>query len=167
MCLAQVPLYHNNASSILSDHEFYAKHHFVSLITTLFSRTVVPVSLLHFLKNHDLVNPFVFIRNRRSVIYQRVSLPLKKRPLCVSRESCAVHPDKYIRPLQIVLAVLRTFFYFELAGSDVGAFCRLYIWRLARFNFKKSAPNDHYYLQRAATPEQITQQNSLQKAGGP
>jgi hypothetical protein len=33
---------------------------------------------------------------------------------------------------------------------------------LVRLKFKKSAPNDLYYLQQAATPGQITQQNSLQ-----
>jgi hypothetical protein len=31
---------------------------------------------------------------------------------------------------------------------------------------KKSVPNGQYYLQRAVTPDQITQQNSLQRAGG-
>jgi hypothetical protein len=32
---------------------------------------------------------------------------------------------------------------------------------------KKSAPNGHYYLQRAVTPDQINHQNILQRAGGP
>jgi hypothetical protein len=32
--------------------------------------------------------------------------------------------------------------------------------------FKKSAPNGHYFLQWAATPDQITQKNDLQRAGG-
>ncbi len=31
---------------------------------------------------------------------------------------------------------------------------------------KNSTPNGHYYLQRAVTPDQITQKNSLQRAGG-
>jgi hypothetical protein len=37
---------------------------------------------------------------------------------------------------------------------------------LACFKLKKNAPNGHYYLPRAATPDQITQQNSLQREGG-
>jgi hypothetical protein len=32
-------------------------------------------------------------------------------------------------------------------------------------NLKKSALNSHYYLQRAVTPDQITQQNSLHAEG--
>jgi hypothetical protein len=39
------------------------------------------------------------------------------------------------------------------------------VWRSSKF--KKYAPYRHYYLQRAVTPDQITQQNSLQRAGGP
>ncbi len=39
------------------------------------------------------------------------------------------------------------------------------VWRAS--NFKNSAPKGHYYLQRAVTPDQITQQNSLQRAEGP
>jgi hypothetical protein len=38
------------------------------------------------------------------------------------------------------------------------------VWR--SYN-KKNAPNGHYHLNRAVTPDQITQQNSLQRAGGP
>jgi hypothetical protein len=38
------------------------------------------------------------------------------------------------------------------------------VWHAS--NLKKSAPNGHYYLQKAITPNQITQQNSLQAAGG-
>ncbi len=33
-------------------------------------------------------------------------------------------------------------------------------------NLKKSASNGYYYLQRAVTPDQITQQNSLHRAEG-
>jgi hypothetical protein len=39
------------------------------------------------------------------------------------------------------------------------------VWRAS--SFRKSAQTDHYYLQRAATPDHITQQNRLQLAGGP
>jgi len=37
---------------------------------------------------------------------------------------------------------------------------------LAPSNLKK-APNGHFYMQRAVTPDQITQQNRLRKEGGP
>jgi hypothetical protein len=52
-------------------------------------------------------------------------------------------------------------FEFELAGSGVGA-----RWQTI-MAFKKSAPNGHYYMQWAAKVDQIPQQNSLQRAGGP
>ncbi len=58
------------------------------------------------------------------------------------------------------------FFKFELAGSGLVAHCRLE-WLLAQFKFVKGALNGHYYLHRASTPNQITHQNSLQRAGGP
>jgi hypothetical protein len=32
---------------------------------------------------------------------------------------------------------------------------------LARFKLKKSAPNGHYYVKSSATPDQITQQNTV------
>jgi hypothetical protein len=41
----------------------------------------------------------------------------------------------------------------------------LAVWRAS--NNKKSAPNGHYNPQQAATPDQITQQDSLQKTRGP
>ncbi len=63
-------------------------------------------------------------------------------------------------------------FKFELAGLGVGACSRLlYNEGLASFKFEKSAPNGHYgyFLHRAATPDQIIQQNSwyLQRERGP
>jgi hypothetical protein len=63
--------------------------------------------------------------------------------LDISSEGCATHPVGYNSPLQEVMAV----------------------WRAS--NLEKIASNGHYYMQRAATPDQITQQNSLQGAGGP
>jgi len=38
------------------------------------------------------------------------------------------------------------------------------VWHAS--NFQKSPSNCHYYLQWAVTPNHITQQNSLQRAGG-
>jgi hypothetical protein len=54
--------------------------------------------------------------------------------------------------LQIKMDIWRPFFEFELAGSGVGARCRLkLLFGELQIN-KKSAPNGHYFLQRAATP---------------
>jgi hypothetical protein len=81
-------------------------------------------------------------------------------------EGNAAHPVGSDSPLQIVIAVWRTFLYLNLLGqvslpSADNNGC------LARFKLEKSAPNGHYYLQRAVTPNQITKQNSLQRSGGP
>jgi hypothetical protein len=62
------------------------------------------------------------------------------------------------------MAIWQSFFIFELAGTGGVA---EYNGCLARFKLKKSVPKGHYYLQQAATPHQITQQNSWQRAGGP
>ena len=70
-------------------------------------------------------------------------------------------------PLQIVMAVWRPFFEFGCSqrGCDSPLQIVMAVWRPS--NKKKRAPNSHYYLQRAVTPNQITQQNSLQRAGAP
>jgi hypothetical protein len=47
-------------------------------------------------------------------------------------------------------------FEFKLSGSGVTALC-----------CNNDAPKGHYYLQKAVTSDQITQQNSLQGAGAP
>ncbi len=39
----------------------------------------------------------------------------------MASEGCAAHPVGYNSPLQIEIAVWRTFFEFELVGSGVGA----------------------------------------------
>jgi hypothetical protein len=59
-----------------------------------------------------------------------------------------------------------TFFEFELDGP-VGRplLTIMAIW--CALNVKKGSPNDHFYLYWAVTSDQITQQNSLQRAGGP
>jgi hypothetical protein len=59
---------------------------------------------------------------------------------------CA-HPVGYSSLLQKKMAVWRTFFEFQLAGSGVGARSRLQNnGCLAHFKLKKSAPNGHYNL---------------------
>jgi hypothetical protein len=85
----------------------------------------------------------------------------------MSSEDCVAHPVGYRSPLQITNGRLAYFFFkFELAGSGVGARCRLQ-WLFDTLQTKISVPNGHYYLQLAAAPNQITQQNSLQRLGGP
>jgi hypothetical protein len=61
------------------------------------------------------------------------------------------------------MAVWCTFLTFELVGSGVAARSRLQ-WLFGALKIQKSAPKGHYYQQRAVIPDQITQQNSLQRA---
>jgi hypothetical protein len=80
-------------------------------------------------------------------------------------EGNVAHPVRCDSPLQIKMAVWRTFFEFELAGLGVTARCRVMaVW--CALNLKK-VPNGHYFLQRAVTPYLITLKNCLQRAGGP
>jgi hypothetical protein len=69
--------------------------------------------------------------------------------------------------LQIVMVVLAHFLKFELAVAGATVRCKIVMAFLAGFKYEKSAPNSHYYPQRAVTSYQITQQNCLQRAGGP
>ncbi len=86
--------------------------------------------------------------------HQRVSPPLKKTPWYVIRGQCCPSIRVWQR-LWIVMAVWRTFY---LNSNFLGR-----VWQhTADYN---GVPKGHYYLQRAVTPEQITQQNSLQRAG--
>jgi hypothetical protein len=55
---------------------------------------------------------------------------------------------------------------FSESNAANPALCRQLRY-LAHFKFEKSAPNRYYYLQQVVIPYQITQQNSLQRAGGP
>ncbi len=59
-----------------------------------------------------------------------------------SSEGFVGHPVGYNSPLQIKMVISCNFVEFGC---------------LARIKFKKSAPNSHYFLQPAATPDQITQ----------
>jgi len=64
-------------------------------------------------------------------------------------------------PLQRVMAVWHTFFemWTFWVGCDSPLQTIMAVWHVS--NIKKYAPNGHYYLLRAVTPDQITQQNSL------
>jgi hypothetical protein len=70
-------------------------------------------------------------------------------------------------PLQIVMAVCRTFFLIWPCWTCWVGCCSPLLTIMAvcnASNFKRSVLNSHYYLQQAVTPDQITQQNSLQRA---
>ncbi len=62
-------------------------------------------------------------------------------------------------PLQIVMAVWLGGMWQPAADYNSCLACF--------FKFFLSMPSGHYYLQRAVTPHQITQQNILQRAEGP
>jgi hypothetical protein len=67
----------------------------------------------------------------------------------------AAHPFGCDSPQQIVMAVWRPFC---LNSNFLGRAGQPYA-------DNNGAPIGHFYLQRAVTPDQITQQNSLQRAG--
>jgi hypothetical protein len=74
----------------------------------------------------------------------------------MSSEGCAAHPVGYNSPASDSYGHLAHFFKIWTYWYNA---C------LALFKLKKkSAPTDHYYLQWAATPDQITQQNRIQRA---
>jgi hypothetical protein len=88
--------------------------------------------------------------------HQRVSPPLKKTPWYVIRGQCC--PTIWVwQPTADRNGSLAPFlFEIKLSGR---------VWQPSADN--NGAPKGHYYLQRAVTPDQITQQNSLQRAGAP
>jgi hypothetical protein len=82
-------------------------------------------------------------------------------------EGTAAHPAGCDTPLQIEMEVWRMFFFLIfLIGCDSPLLTIVAVWRTSNY-FKKSVPNGHDHLKRVITPDQITQQNSLQRAGGP
>ncbi len=78
----------------------------------------------------------------------------------------AAHPFRCDSPLQIVMAIWSTFLNLNLLGR---------VWEpavdyegcWARFIFLKKSAKRPLFLQQAVTPDKVTQQNSLQRAGGP
>jgi hypothetical protein len=99
-------------------------------------------------------NPFLFKKINDHLYLQRVSPPLKNRPDMLS-EGSAAHPLGCDSPIQIVIAVWRPF------CLNSNFLCR--VWQPSADN--NGVPKGHYYLQRAVTLDQITQQNSLQRTG--
>jgi hypothetical protein len=72
-------------------------------------------------------------------------------------EGNAAHPVGCDRPLQIVKEVWRPF----CLNSN-------FLGRVGHpFADNNGAPKGHFYLQRAVPPNQITQQNSLQRVEAP
>ncbi len=80
-------------------------------------------------------------------------------------EDNAAHPVGCDSQLQIVMTIRRTFFSLKLLGR-VCQSAADYVMAVWRTKNKKNAPNGHYHLNRAVTPDQITQQNGLQREGG-
>ncbi len=78
-------------------------------------------------------------------------------------EGNAAHPVGCDSPPQIVMAVRHTFLIWT-CWVECGS---LLLSIMALFKFKKRAPNSQYYLQQAVTPDEITEQNSSQRAGAP
>ncbi len=87
----------------------------------------------------------------------------------MSSEGCAAQcPSSqvhYYSPLQKVMDVWRTFFVVLTCrvGSESPLQTIMAVWCAS--NLKKSAPDGLYYLQLATSPDQNTQQNSLQRVG--
>jgi hypothetical protein len=80
----------------------------------------------------------------------------------MSSPGCAANPVGYNSSLQIKMAIWRDVLNLNLQ-YQVWEPAPDYNGCFARFKCLKSMPNGHYFLQRAATPDQITQQNSLQR----
>ncbi len=96
------------------------------------------------------------VHNKRLFISSEGFSTLEKTPDMLS-EGDAAHPVGCDSPLQIVMAVWSPFC---LNSNFLG-----WAWQHSADN--NSAPKSHYYLQKAVTPDQITQQNSLQRAEAP
>ncbi len=103
-----------------------------------------------------ITSHFLFIKNKRLFISSEGFSTLEKSPGMLS-DGNAAHPVRFDSPLLIVMSVWRPFC---LNSNFLGR-----VWQPSADN--NGAPKGHYYLQRAGTPDQITQQNSLQMAGAP
>ncbi len=94
----------------------------------------------------------------------------KKRIICPQRALLPNHAVGYYmqQPAEDKNGCLAHFFLiWTCCVGYLAVRCRL-LWLFGALKiFKKSAPNGLNYLQQAATPGQIIQQNSLHRAGGP
>jgi hypothetical protein len=76
----------------------------------------------------NYINPFIFIRNKCRVLSSEGFSALEKNAaICTQRAVLPFHAVGYIYiiPVYIKMAIWRTFFEVELAGSGVEARCRL------------------------------------------
>ncbi len=115
----------------------------------------------------EIINPFIFISNKRRVLSSEGFSALEKKRHHMSSEGCAAHPVRQNICCRLKWLFGALFFKFEHAGSECGSPLQTIMAVWHALNFEKSVPNGHYYLHRASTPDQITQQNSLQRAGWP
>ncbi len=98
------------------------------------------------------LNPFLFIKKRLFISSESFSILEKNTLICYQRAICPVGCEI---PLQMIMAV---WYLFCLKSNFLGRG-----WQpSAKYN---GAARSHYYLQRAVTPDQITQQNSFQRSG--
>jgi hypothetical protein len=105
------------------------------------------------------INPFFFIKNEHLLLSSDSFSTLeKKAQKCYVSEGNAAHPVGSDSPLPIVMAVWRPYC---LNSNFLGRV------RQPSAADNNGASKGHYCLQRAVTPNQITQQNSLQRAGAP
>ncbi len=117
-----------------------------------------------------LFNPFIFIKSkRRDISSEGFSAREKNALICSQR---AMLPAVPIQSWYVSRGQCCPHSWYDFRGQCCPS---SWVWQpaadnsscLAHFKFKKSAQNGNFYLPRAVIPDQITQQNSLQRAGGP
>jgi hypothetical protein len=139
--------------------------------TNMFTYEIAPVFILmehECLKvsNTRCTSPFLFIKNKRLFISFEGFSALQKNAMICSQMAMlpSAHPVGWC---MLQPSVWRTFFKIQTSwvGCDSPLLTIMAVCRIS--NFKKMAPKDNSYLQKAVLPGQITQQNSLQRAGAP
>ncbi len=88
---------------------------------------------------------------------------LSKNRCNKSSEGHTAHPVGYESPLQNIIAIFPNFILLDWVLQPAADYNDC----LVCFKFLKKVPNSQYNLKWAATPAQITQQYSLQRAKGP
>ncbi len=119
----------------------------------------VPSSIFHTNRIYmmwvqECFNPFLFIKNKWLYISSEGFSTLEKTSWYVFRGQCC-HSSRVGQPSVDNNGNLAPFC-FNFLGQ---------VWQPSVDN--NGEPNGHYYLQRAVTPDQITRQNSLQRARVP
>ncbi len=107
--------------------------------------------LYHTIEQRHSFNPFLFIKNKRLFMSSEGFFDLEKKCHDVFSQANAARPVGCDSPLQIVMAVWRTFFF------NLNFLGRVWHWLLTSmavwraWNFKKSPRTGHYHLQRTVT----------------